>query len=68
MSITFHKGDLPDGVTFSGSVAVDTETLGLKTLRDKLCLVQLSAGDGTAHIVQLDRETYEAPNLKKQRK
>jgi len=65
MSITFHKGDLPDDVTFSGSVAVDTETLGLKTLRDKLCLVQLSAGDGTAHIVQLDRETYEAPNLKK---
>ena len=65
MSITFHKGDLPDGVAFSGSVAVDTETLGLKTLRDKLCLVQLSAGDGTAHIVQLDRETYEAPNLKK---
>ncbi len=65
MSITFHKGDLPNGVTFSGSVAVDTETLGLKTLRDKLCLVQLSAGDGTAHIVQLDRETYEAPNLKK---
>ena len=65
MSITLHKGDLPDGVTFSGSVAVDTETLGLKTLRDKLCLVQLSDGDGTAHIVQLDRETYEAPNLKK---
>ena len=65
MSITFHKGDLPDGVTFSGSVAVDTETLGLKTLRDKLCLVQLSAGDGTAHIIQLDRENYEAPNLKK---
>ena len=65
MSIMFHKGDLPDDVTFSGSVAVDTETLGLKTLRDKLCLVQLSAGDGTAHIVQLDRETYEAPNLKK---
>ena len=65
MSITLHKGDLPDGVTFSGSVAVDTETLGLKTLRDKLCLVQLSDGDGTAHIVQLDRENYEAPNLKK---
>ncbi len=65
MSIMFHKGDLPDDVTFTGSVAVDTETLGLKTLRDKLCLVQLSVGDGTAHIVQLDRETYEAPNLKK---
>lgn len=65
MSITVHQGDLPDNVTFSGAVAVDTETLGLKASRDKLCLVQLSAGDGTAHIVQLDRATYEAPNLKK---
>ncbi|MGC6511789.1 MAG: ribonuclease D [Parvibaculales bacterium] len=65
MSITLHKGDLPDNVSFTGSVAVDTETLGLKPSRDKLCLVQLSAGDGTAHIVQLDRETYDAPNLKK---
>ena len=65
MSVTLHKGDLPDSVTFTGSVAVDTETLGLKTARDKLCLVQLSAGDGTAHIVQLDRNSYDAPNLKK---
>ena len=65
MSITLHKGDLPDGLSFDGPVAVDTETLGLKPSRDKLCLVQLSAGDGTAHIVQLDRETYDAPNLKK---
>jgi len=65
MSVTLHKGDLPDSVTFTGSVAVDTETLGLKTSRDKLCLVQLSAGDGTAHIVQLDRNSYDAPNLKK---
>jgi len=65
MSISLHKGDLPDGLSFDGSVAVDTETLGLKPSRDKLCLVQLSAGDGTAHIVQLDRETYDAPNLKK---
>ena len=65
MSIMFHKGDLPDDVTCTGSVAVDTESLGRKPSRDKLCLVQLSVGDGTAHIVQLDRETYEAPNLKK---
>ncbi len=65
MSITFHKGDLPDGLTFEGSVAIDTETLGLKPNRDKLCLVQISAGDGTAHIVQLDRNSYDAPNLKK---
>ena len=52
MSIHLHKNDLPDGLTFSGSIAVDTETLGLKTTRDRLCLVQLSAGDGDAHIVQ----------------
>lgn len=64
MSITLHKGDLPDGLKFSGSVAVDSETLGLNINRDKLCLVQLSAGDGTAHIVQLDRTRYDAPNLR----
>lgn len=62
--IRFHKGDLPAGVTFGDSVAVDTETLGLSLVRDKLCVVQLSAGDGTAHVVQLDRSTYDAPNLK----
>lgn len=52
-AITLHRNDLPDDVTFSGSVAVDTETMGLKPHRDRLCLVQLSAGDGTAHLVQL---------------
>ncbi|PIR37814.1 MAG: ribonuclease D [Alphaproteobacteria bacterium CG11_big_fil_rev_8_21_14_0_20_39_49] len=60
-----HKGDLPDSVVFNQSVAVDTETLGLNNLRDKLCVVQLSAGDGNAHLVQMDRESYHAPNLKK---
>lgn len=64
MSIFLHKGDLPDNVTFTGSVAVDSETLGLQIQRDKLCLVQLSSGDGTAHIVQLDRSRYDAPNLR----
>jgi len=64
MSISLHKGDLPDNVTFTGSVAVDSETLGLQITRDKLCLVQLSSGDGTAHIVQLDRGLYNAPNLR----
>ncbi|MAF57874.1 MAG: ribonuclease D [Ponticaulis sp.] len=59
-----HKGDLPAGVTFGDSVAVDTETLGLSLVRDKLCVVQLSSGDGTAHVVQLDRSSYDAPNLK----
>ena len=59
-----HKNDLPEGLSFSGAIAVDTETLGLKPSRDRLCLVQLSAGDGEVHIVQLDGENYDAPNLK----
>jgi len=64
LSIHFHKKDLPEGVDFGKSVAVDTETQGLSMVRDKLCLVQLSAGDGDAHIVQMDRQTYDCPNLK----
>lgn len=69
-AITLHRNDLPDDVTFSGSVAVDTETMGLKPYRDRLCLVQLSAGDGTAHLVQLIPPSlggtgYDCPNLKK---
>jgi len=63
-SITLHKGDLPATVTFKGSVAVDTETLGLNINRDRLCLVQLSGGDGSAHLVQLDGSSHEAPRLK----
>ena len=63
-TITLHKGDLPDGLTFGDSVAVDTETMGLNPHRDQLCVVQLSAGDGTAHLVQLDRGSYNAPNLR----
>ena len=65
MSITLHKGDLPADLDLTNLVAVDTETLGLNPNRDPLCLVQLSSGDDTAHIVQLDRTTYDAPNLKK---
>jgi len=65
MSITLHKGDLPASVTFGDAVAVDTETMGLNPHRDSLCLVQLSSGDGSAHLVQLDRKTYDAPNLTK---
>ena len=64
MTIKLHKGDLPAGLDFGAAVAVDTETLGLVPRRDKLCLVQLSAGDGNAHLVQLDRSSYDAPNLK----
>jgi ribonuclease D len=61
---TLHRGDLPAGLSFGSSVAIDTETLGLKPHRDRLCLVQLSAGDGTAHIVQLDGADWSAPRLK----
>ena len=64
MSITLHKGDIPADLDLGTVIAVDTETQGLNPQRDKLCLVQLSSGDGSAHIVQLDRETYDAPNLK----
>ncbi len=64
MAIHLHKNDLPDNLSFSGSIAIDTETLGLKPARDRLCLVQLSAGDGDAHIVQFDGQNYDAPNLK----
>lgn len=64
MTVHLHKNDLPAGIDFGRSVAVDTETQGLSLVRDKLCLVQLSAGDGDAHIVQMDRNNYDAPVLK----
>jgi ribonuclease D len=63
-TIKLHKNDLPASVAFKDAVAVDTETLGLKPRRDRLCLVQLSAGDGTAHLVQLDGRDWSAPRLK----
>ncbi|WP_122464428.1 MULTISPECIES: ribonuclease D [Brevundimonas] len=65
MTIHLHKGDLPDGLDLGPEVAVDSETLGLRFRRDPLCVVQLSAGDGDAHVVQLDRQTYDCPNLKR---
>jgi ribonuclease D len=64
MAIHLHKGDLPKKVKLGNVVAVDTETLGLSLVRDALCLVQLSSGDGDAHLVQLDRKSYDCPNLK----
>ena len=64
MTIKLHKGDLPNNVSLGSAVAVDTETLGLNPLRDRLCLVQLSAGDGAVHLVQLSDGGYDAPNLK----
>lgn len=63
-TIHFYKRDLPAGLTFGKSVAVDTETLGLNPHRDRLCLVQLSGGDGVAHLVQIEAGQREAPRLK----
>lgn len=63
MAIHLHRGDLPDGLEFGEIVAIDTETMGLVPGRDRLCLVQLSAGDGHAHLVQFVDRCYEAPNL-----
>ena len=65
MTIELYKNDIPAGLTFDGDIAIDTETTGLNLNRDKLCVIQLSFGDGVAHIVQLDTKTYDAPNLKK---
>ena len=63
MAIRFHKGDLAADVRYRGAVAIDTETLGLNPLRDRLCLVQLSGGDGNADIVQIGPGQREAPRL-----
>ena len=65
MDIKLHKNDLPKDLEFGNKIAIDCEFLGLNFLRDKLCLVQISSGKSDAHIVQLDRSKYEAPNLKK---
>ncbi len=62
---TLHHGDLPADLDLGGLVAVDTETMGLDPARDRLCLVQLSSGDGSAHLVQLPKGAYDAPNLKR---
>jgi ribonuclease D len=62
--ITLHKGDLPADIDFGPVVAIDTEAMGLSAVRDNLTVVQLSSGDGTAHVVQLTRD-YDCPNLKK---
>jgi len=65
MKITLHKNDLPDGLDLGSIVAIDSETLGLNPYRDRLCLAQLSAGDGTAHMVQFAAGGFAAPNLKR---
>ena len=63
MTIHYHKSDLPDGVSLGAAVAIDTETMGLNPHRDRLCAVQLSAGDGHAHVVQIMAGQKKAPNL-----
>ena len=65
MTIRLHKGDLPDLARYTTSVAIDTETLGLNLKRDRLCVVQLSPGDGTADVVQIARGQASAPNLER---
>ncbi len=63
MTVHLHKGDLPASLDLGDLVAIDSETMGLKPHRDRLCLVQLSAGDGDAHLVQFANGDYQAPNL-----
>src|SRR5665213_2057341 len=63
MKIKLHRNDLPDGLDLGPNVAIDTETMGLNPQRDRLCLAQLSAGDGVCHAVQFGKGEYRAPNL-----
>lgn len=64
MSVKLYRGDLPAGFDPGKSVAIDTETMGLNPRRDRLCVVQLSTGDGNAHVIQLEGKAPQAPNLK----
>jgi ribonuclease D len=64
MTIRLHRGDLPDLSRYTDSVAIDTETMGLHPHRDRLCVVQLSSGDGSADVVQIPKGSVDAPNLK----
>ena len=65
MTIRLHRGDLPDIARYKGAVAIDTETMGLDLARDRLCVVQISAGDGSADVVQIPTGSVAAPNLKR---
>jgi len=64
MTVRLHRGDLPDLTRYRDAVAIDTETMGLHPLRDRLCVVQLSSGDGSADVVQIPKGHTDAPNLK----
>jgi len=65
MTVYLHEGDLPDSLDLGPEVAIDSETMGLRLGRDPLCVVQLSSGDGDAHVVRLNRPAYDCPNLKR---
>ena len=65
VEIKLHKNDLPDDLSLGNVIAVDGEFMGLNVRRDPLCLIQISSGNSDAHIVQLDRSNYKAPNLVK---
>ena len=65
MTYRLHHGDLPAGIDFGEAVAIDTEAMGLNPHRDRLCLIQLSAGDGDAHLVQFAPGAYDAPRLRR---
>lgn len=65
MTVYLHEGDLPDSLDLGPEVAIDSETMGLRLRRDPLCVVQLSSGDGDAHVVRLNRPAYDCPNLKR---
>ncbi|MDC3082109.1 ribonuclease D [Candidatus Pelagibacter sp.] len=65
LDIKLHKKDLPDEIKFSDKIAIDCEFTGLNIVRDRLCLLQISSGNNDAHIIQLDKDNYNAPNLKK---
>ena len=65
LDIKLHKEDLPDQIHFNDNVAIDCEFMGLNVERDRLCLVQISSGKNDAHIIQLNKDKYDAPNLKK---
>lgn len=65
MANFLYKNDLPDNFKINGSIAIDSETMGLNIFRDRLCVLQFSSGDGNAHLVQFEKGKYEAPNLKK---
>ena len=65
MTIHFYQDDIPSELDFGASIAIDTETQGLNLQRDRLCLIQLSSGNGDAHLVQFEKKKYNAPNLRK---